>query len=138
MSAEANKAVVKRIYEGFFSSNIDELDELFSPNLITYNPDVPWADDNGISWNNLKRYKSAVEGWRIAYPDGKFTIKDIIAEGDKIAVHVTFEGTLKGQPASDWAAPDNKRYRMKEFAIFSFVDGKVSENHRFWGKYREV
>ncbi len=123
----------------FFNGDVDELDELCTPNFAIHNPDMPWADDNGISWDGLTTVKNDyVAHMRIAYPDGKYTIEDILAEGDKVAVRVTFTGTYMGQPASDWTPPDNKRYQYEECAIFTFVDGKAAKAHWYRRERKEI
>jgi predicted ester cyclase len=62
--------------------------------------------------------------------DPVFTIEDVIAEGDKVAVRLTssatHSGTFMGKPAT------GKRYTIQEIHIFRFREGQVTEHwHEF-------
>jgi steroid delta-isomerase-like uncharacterized protein len=62
--------------------------------------------------------------------DVRFTIDDMIAEGDRVAVRLTTAatqvGAFMGMPASD------KRYSIEEIHVFRIEAGKVVEHwHQF-------
>ncbi len=58
-----------------------------------------------------------------AFPDGVYAIKDIVVEGDKVAVRMTFTGTnngdLGGLPAT------KKPVTFEAVALITFKDGKI-------------
>jgi steroid delta-isomerase-like uncharacterized protein len=60
-----------------------------------------------------------------AFPDGKFEIKDLIAEGDKVVASLTFTGTntgpLAGMPATGKAVKSNT------IIILTLKDGKFAK-----------
>ena len=63
-----------------------------------------------------------------AFPDFQATIEDIIAEGDKVVIRMTWSGTQEGAfmgiPAS------GKRFTMPVIDIFLMAGGKIAEH---WG-----
>lgn len=64
--------------------------------------------------------------FRAAFPDMHDTIEDMLAEGDKVAVRVTVQGTHRGE--FQGIAPTGRQISFAGFAIFRVVDGKIVEN----------
>jgi len=52
-------------------------------------------------------------------------INEILAERDKVAVQVTFEGTHQG--VYEGFQPTNKRSRFTDMQILTFAHGKIAE-----------
>jgi predicted ester cyclase len=91
MSAEENKALVRRFVDGVQSQgNIDALDDLCSTEFVNHSapPGVP---------SNREGVKKLTAMFRQAFPDSYFTIEDMVAEGDKVATRKTFHGTHQGE-----------------------------------------
>jgi predicted ester cyclase len=59
------------------------------------------------------------------FPDLHVTIDDILAEGQKVGVWYTVEGTHRGE--FDGIAPTGKRVKWVGFDLFSVQDGKIAE-----------
>ncbi len=77
MSAEENKAVVRRlIEEGYNEGDLDVVDELVAPDVFNH-PAVP-EHQHGIDG-----FKHVILWVRDIGPDTHYHIDDIIAEGDK-------------------------------------------------------
>jgi len=121
MSEEKNKALVRRLIEAWNTRNWTVFDEVMAPNCIDH-----YA---------LLGQKPGREGYREeqinvtnAFPDIQFTIKDMIAEGDKVAVHLTFTGTHKREFIG--IPPTNKRVTVPEVTIWRIANGKLVEE---WG-----
>ena len=60
-----------------------------------------------------------------AFPDWHETIEDIIAEGDKVWVFLTYSGTHKGEFMG--LAPTGNRVETKAVDIYRVVNGKLAE-----------
>jgi len=60
-----------------------------------------------------------------AFPDLHYTIEDMIAEGDKVVVRLTFSGTHRGEFMG--VAPTNKRVTTTAIFIQRIVSGKLVE-----------
>ena len=63
-------------------------------------------------------------------PDGKLTIQDMFAAGDKVAVRFAHAGTQQGElfgvPAS------NRTVTVRAIEIYRLSGGKIAE---YWGEY---
>jgi predicted ester cyclase len=60
-----------------------------------------------------------------AFPDWHETVKDIIAEGDKVWVLLSYTGTHKGEFMG--LAPTGKKITSSAVDIYRIVDGKLAE-----------
>jgi steroid delta-isomerase-like uncharacterized protein len=124
MSAEQNKALFVRFVEELFNrGNIAVVDELMAPDFMEREllpPGIPQGRE-GV--------KVLTTMFRSAFPDFKATIEDIIAEGDKVVIRMTWSGTQKGEfmgiPAS------GKRISIGVIDIIRITNGKVVEH---WGQ----
>lgn len=114
-----NKEVVRRIYEEVLSTrDLDLLDELVVPNYNEHDP-LP-GQRTGL--DGIKdRYTMLINGL-----DPHFTIEDMIAEGDKVAVRWTNSGTnvgeFLGMPAT------GRPYSIAGIDIYRLEDGKLAEH----------
>ncbi len=89
MSLEENKAVVRRYVEEVqCQHNLAALDHLFSPNFVDYSgmADPPSREGS--------RHLFAM--MFAAFPDLHVTIRQQIAEGDKVVTYKTFRGSHRG------------------------------------------
>jgi steroid delta-isomerase-like uncharacterized protein len=123
MSTDDNKAIVRRfIDEIFVQGRTATVDELLADDFIAHT----WPS-TGHPKDDLKRATERAHG---ALTNTHFTIDDMIAEGDRVAVRLTAgatqTGELMGMPAS------GKSYEIGEIHIFRLRDGKVTEHwHQF-------
>ena len=65
---------------------------------------------------------------RSAFPDFKATIEHLIAEGDKVVLHMTWTGTQKGEFMG--IPPTGKSISINVIDIVRIADGQVVEH---WG-----
>ena len=85
--SEENKAKVRRLLEGFFSPEAGSIvDDVVSPDLVDHSP----MPDQRPGVEGLKEI---IVVMRNAFPDGKITVDDLIAEGDRV-----LRGTGRPQP----------------------------------------
>ena len=123
MTTEANKALVRRfVNEIFLDGRSSAVDELLADDFVGHT----WPS-TGDGKADLKR---AIERTRQALADVTFTIEDLIAEDDRVAVRLTASarqvGEFMGRPAS------GRTYTIGEIHIFRIRDGKVTEHwHQF-------
>jgi steroid delta-isomerase-like uncharacterized protein len=71
-----------------------------------------------------KRYHA----FREAFPDIEATLHDVVAQGDRVAVRYTLEGTHQGPFAG--APATGKHVTLSGMSIFRCADGKIAE---VWG-----
>ncbi len=97
------------------------LDEVCAENFVHH--EQPGGDFN------LEELKMAITEIVLpAYPDGRWTIEDTIAEGDKVVTRITLtathEGELMGIP------PTGNKVSVTGMGVFHVTDGKIVE---WWG-----
>jgi len=114
MSMEENKAIVRRFVEAYNRRNLDLFDDLLAPDYVDH------ASKVGVE--GLKQLMNMAFK---AFPDLHETIEDIIAEGDKVWVRITFTGTNTGE----WLgfAPTGKKVTSKNVDTYRIVNGKLAE-----------
>ncbi|HZW57555.1 MAG TPA: ester cyclase [Nitrososphaerales archaeon] len=71
--------------------------------------------------------------WVRSFPDLKFTVHNIVEEGDLSAVRLTFEGTHEEE--FEGLAPTNKHIRVTEMLFAKVRDGKICE---MWEDYDKL
>jgi predicted ester cyclase len=108
-----NKQVVRRLYEDGINRNQPELlPELISGDYV--------AAPGGRGPSGFARN---VDELRTGFPDIRFTLQDLVAEGDRVAVRWTWEATHTGTFRS-WA-PSGQRVTTTGIAIYQLEQGKV-------------
>jgi predicted ester cyclase len=65
-----------------------------------------------------------------AHPDLRFTIDDLVAEGDRVTIRWTLHGTNTG-PLLGWP-PTGRRVELSAIVIFRVVDGRLAERWAGW------
>jgi len=118
MSAEENKAVVRRyIEEAWNRHNIDAADELVSPEYLNH----------AASAENQRAGVKYSLNWLFSiFPDHRFDIEDVVAEGDTVAVRGTCSGTHEGELLG--IPPTGERFAVQQVHWFRVAEGKVAEH----------
>jgi len=119
-TAEENKAVIRRFVEEVQNQrNWDVFDELNDPSFVNHSspPGVPSDREGG---------KKFLGGFLNAFPDARFTVDDMIAEGDQVVTKKTFTGTHKDE---FFGIPATGRPVTFQFVdIMSVRDGRITDN----------
>ena len=113
MGIGENKALIRRQFEHFNQRELDAAWELLSPSCFgeTY---------------TFEQYKQHDITLVNACPEGKYTILDMIAEGDKLAVMLSYTGTHTGEPIMGIPATGIK-IDISGTRIVRIVDNKIAE-----------
>jgi steroid delta-isomerase-like uncharacterized protein len=119
MSTEDNKAQVRRGYEeGFHQRNLAVFDELMASDYVWHFAST--------TVQGREPAKQLISRFLTAFPDGRYTIEDMIAEGDRVVVRQTFRGTHRGDFMG--MAPTGKQVTVTEMEIFRIANGQAVEN----------
>lgn len=94
MSSEENKAIVRRFFgEVWSEGKMEEVRTLVSNDWLPFDPALdyirPRSGTQGIS--------TFAGVYRSAFPDLKFTVKEIAAEEDIVVTHFEVQGTHSGE-----------------------------------------
>ena len=125
MSTAANKSVVRAFVEAWNARDLDRFDDLM-------------ADSCRLSVGGAtigcspSATRAIAEHWLAGFPDYRFELLDLIAEGDKVVARMPFSGTHTG-PVLDLAAT-GRSVQVSEIVIFRIAEGKIVEA---WEEYDE-
>lgn len=123
MSIEQNKTLARRMVEEIFNQgNTNLVDELFAPDYVEREELPPGMP------RDREAVKLLIPMMHSAFPDFKATINDLIAEGDKMVLHMTWTGIQKGE----WMGipPTGNSISIGVIDIFRMSEGKFAEH---WG-----
>jgi steroid delta-isomerase-like uncharacterized protein len=119
MGEDENKAVVRRFVEDVFERlQVDAVDELVADEFVSHT----WPSTG----DGKADLKAATERMASALSDIDFSIDDMIAERDRVAVRLTASATQTGEFMK--MPPSGKRYSIGEIHIFRVSQGKISEH----------
>ena len=123
MTEVDNKKLVSRLYEeGWGRGNLNVFDEIFAPQHVLHWNELTPSDQK----RTVVELKAIVKAYRNAFPDLKVETNNVVAEGDKVAVQVTFIGTHE-RPYEGFQ-PTHKQSRFTDIQILTFSGGKICES----------
>jgi steroid delta-isomerase-like uncharacterized protein len=125
MSVEANKAVVREHFERVWSSGIAEaVAETLAPDYVGYDP-----NSAGTIYGQ-DGYLKATTAFRAAFPDARFTIEELIAEGDRVVVRLV----LRATQSEAWhdGVPNGKAISVDGVIIYRLANGMIAAS---WGLF---
>ena len=120
MSSDTNKAVIERWWTALNTGDTTGLvDATYADTYVMHDPSSPGPvrGRQGVS-----DFIATIER---AFPNGRYTLHDVLADGDKVAQRVQFVATHRdeffGIPAT------GKPVDLQVYVISRFEDGKVVE-----------
>ena len=119
MSLEANKQLVRRFYAAIEKGDFDALHDMVHPDFVFYSQiDTPKPGVQGL----IDSEKASFD----AYESFIFPIDMLVAEGNKVAAYMRFEGKgyrtdLIGVP------PRGQAIRISLMMLLTIKDGKIIE-----------
>ena len=121
MSAEANKALVRREFEEMFSrgGNLDAAEEFYASGYVLHEP--AFGDVRGIE--DARRFAAT---YRAAFPDLVNSIEDQVADEDKVVTRFRARGTHEGE-TEDFGPATGNRVEITGITIDRFAGGKIVE-----------
>ena len=107
MSLEENKAIIRKWIEAINLRDFTVLEEFMASNYVDHTNQLRGREDVKRFYDNAQK----------DFPDFQRTIEDIIAEGDKVWVHVKYTGTSVA----------GKKIESEVVTIFRIVNRKIVE-----------
>ncbi len=122
---EAAKGIVIRFVEElWYARRLSVADQIFSDDCVTHQL------RSGFSAEPAQRgpqaMKEHVSGWLMSFPDLRFTIEQMIAEGDRVVSQLVMEGTHQGR----WMgiSPTGKKLQIRMIVIHRIANSKIAED----------
>ncbi len=122
MSAEENKEVMRRFWEGVNNGDMSVMDELAAPDVVIHFAGLPEPV------RGIEAWKQMAQTYYSAFPDLQETQEDAIAEGDRVAARVSWRATHQGELMG--IPPTGKQVTVTGMRIFRLAGGKIVEE---WG-----
>ena len=123
MSTEEIKTLATRMVEEVFNQHdLSGVDKYVSPDFVEHEELPPGIPPGREAPRMMFGMLFA------AFPDFRATIEQLIAEGDKVVVHMTWTGTQTGEFMG--IPPTGKRISIQVIDIMRFADG---QNVEHWG-----
>jgi len=121
-----NKAVAMRVFDEIFNQGKFQVaDEIYAPDF----------KNHGLHRSvDLKTDQEAVHAEKKAFPDLRISVQQMVAEGDKVAVLWTFQGTHTGS-GYEGLPPTGTKVEIRGITIWRFVDGRIVEE---WSSFSET
>jgi serine phosphatase RsbU (regulator of sigma subunit)/predicted ester cyclase len=122
MSAEENKALVRRYFEARVKADLYAMEEMMAPDFVSHT--LPPEEEP-----DRESYRRQVAEYASAFSDVRFVIEDQVAAGDKVISRISGRGT---HVRSELLGTTPTGREMASMAIFihRIVEGKISEE---WG-----
>jgi steroid delta-isomerase-like uncharacterized protein len=123
--SEQNKTNVRRLFEEVWNKGyVAVADELIAPTYTHHDSSTP---DVG---RGPESEKKRVTLYRNAFPDIRFTIEDLLAEGETVVARWSCHGTHKGE--LNGISPTGKQFNITGVSIARFTNGKMFEGYVNW------
>jgi predicted ester cyclase len=117
-----NKALIRRWFEEVWNQGREDLiDELRAPDTIA----TGLAEGGGPAQGSAP-FKVFFSNLRGTLPDLHVIVEDMLAEGDRVAVRYSIEGTHYGDAMG--VAPTGQRVRFSGISIARIAGGKIAES----------
>ena len=121
-----NKAVAMRVFDEIFNQGKFQVaDEIYSPDFRNH----------GLHRSiDLKEDQGWVHAEKKAFPDLRLSVQQMVAEGDKVAVLWTFQGTHTGW-GYEGLPPTGTRVEVRGITIWRIKDGRIVEE---WSSFSDT
>ena len=121
MSAETNKALVRREFEEMFNQggDLDTAGEFYASDYLLHEP-------TSGEVRGLEAAREFAATYREAFPDLQTAIEDQVAEGDKVVSRFSGRGTHLGE-TKDFGPATGNRIEITGITIDRFADGRIAE-----------
>jgi steroid delta-isomerase-like uncharacterized protein len=124
MTLDANKALIRRVFEDVIpAGDAAAMRDLVAPDFMDHDP-LPGQPAGAAG---AEYVVSTMHG---AHPDLRFSIDDLIADGDRVVIRWTLRGTntgpMLGQP------PSGQPVELAAIVIFRIADGRIAERWAGW------
>lgn len=114
-----NTDVLRRAFDALRARDLDRCLSLMTGDFIINIAGMPQQRRGAAAW------RQNVDVILTGFPDLDFRMDDVIAEGDRVAVRMTFTGTHTGEFMG--VAPTGAQVEYSSYEIYRFEDGRIAE-----------
>ena len=123
-TAKQNKEKFKSFYDAINAGKYEAFDSLLTVDAVEHTPDPAFKSDK----KGREYLKEVVKGYRESFPDLKFEILHLIADGDLVCGHYKLTGTNTGPMGP--MPPTGKKIDVGGMDLILLKNGMMTEH---WG-----
>jgi steroid delta-isomerase-like uncharacterized protein len=129
---DQNKALVRRLFEECWNrGDLSNLNQWLSNDYVEHDPaERNFAADYGRGPDYFRKINQI---YRSAFPDLRFDIRDLVAEGDRVVARWATTGTHRGPLMG--ISPTGKRTEVDGVSIHRIVDNRIQETWVVWDAF---
>jgi predicted ester cyclase len=116
---EQNEGLFRKLIEEWNKGNYEYLKEMMAPDYVAYSPSA-----NPKAWSKEETLE-AIKGMREGFPDGIWSIEQLVAAGDMVITRNIFSGTHTGPYQG--IAPTGNRIKVSFILMTHISNGKLVE-----------
>lgn len=119
ISTEENEQIARSVPEEIATKrNLDRIDEVFAEDFVEHGP-------LGEETQGLRAARETIQSVLDAFPDFEATVEETVAEGDLVAMRVTWRGTHEGRFMG--IEPTGKSFEVPAMIFTRLADGTITE-----------
>jgi steroid delta-isomerase-like uncharacterized protein len=123
MSAEANKALVRRAFEIWNRADLAATGEVVGADYVRHDPATP-----GV--RGVAGLQQLIATYHQAFPDLQLTVEELLAEGETVAARWSGTGTHRGELMG--IPPTGKPTAVSGIGLYRLAGGKIAEEWESW------
>jgi serine phosphatase RsbU (regulator of sigma subunit)/ketosteroid isomerase-like protein len=120
MSAEQNKALVRRFFEARVKTDLDALDKMLAPDFVSHTKLLPGQQPD------REGYKRTIAEYAATFSNRRFIVEEQVAEADKVVTRFTVHATHDRREFLG-VAPTGREATYKTIFIHRISGGKIAE-----------
>ena len=121
----ANKDLVRAFIAAWNDRDFDQFGDLMADAAVLHVGGMAVSCDPAGT-------RAIAEEWTTAFPDWRFDLLRLVAEGDQVVAHMPYRGTFT-KPILG-VTPTGRSAQVDEMVIFRIANGKIAEA---WEVYHE-
>jgi steroid delta-isomerase-like uncharacterized protein len=118
MATDEYKALLQRWIDVWHAGDLAAVDEFVTPDYVRHDPNVSEVCGPDAE-------KQLIAMYRAAFPDLRFAVEDMVAEGDKVVTRLTARGTHRGELLG--IPPTGRAIAISAMEIYRFDGDKIAE-----------
>lgn len=122
---QQNKALVNRFGEAVNARDFDAVRRLLAVDFVRHCQATP-----DVAVRNAEQFIEYLRADAAVVPDSRQTLQQLVAERDRVAFLITYEGTQEGQMGP--FPPSHRKMRLDVAGVFRIADGKLAELWVTW------
>jgi steroid delta-isomerase-like uncharacterized protein len=128
MSEQENITIVKKSFENLNKHDLEANDQYIAEGARS----VAAGSPGELNREQARQY---TQNFITAFPDLQFKVKDVIAQGDKVAATWMSNGTHTGPLITQSGDPipaTNRKVTVTGCTVFTFSEGKIVRQEIYW------